>query len=86
MERFLVESSHSAHDCVLAVKLVYSAGYINNFDWGCYDGVHTGWAVIEAENAAQALGVVPAVLRDKARAVKLNKFDATSIAQAEKSV
>ena len=75
MDRFLVESPHTIHDCKLAVKLVQSMGYLNNFDWGCMDGVHTGWAVIEAENAAQALGVVPAVVRDKARAVKLSKFE-----------
>jgi hypothetical protein len=57
------------------VKQIQSTGYLNNFDWGCQDGVHTGWAVIEAENAAQALGVVPALLRDKAKVVKLNKFE-----------
>ena len=79
MDRFLVESPHTTQDCKLAVKLVQSMGYLNNFDWGCKDGVHTGWAVIEAENAAQALGVVPAIVRNKARAVKLNKFETAMV-------
>ena len=83
MERFLVESPHTAHDCKLAVKLVQTAGYINNFDWGCKDGVHIGWAVIEAEKANQALWVVPAIVRDKAKAIKLNKFDIATIQQWE---
>ena len=83
MERFLVESPHTEHDCRLAVKLVQNAGYINNFDWGCKDGVHVGWAVIEAENANQALGVVPAIVRDRAKAIKLNKFDIATIQQWE---
>lgn len=83
MDKFLVESPHSTHDCKLAVKLIQSAGYLNNFDWGCIDGVHIGWAVIEAENAAQALGVVPAIVRDKARAIKLNKFDSAMVDQWE---
>lgn len=79
MDRYLVESPHTDHDCKLAMKLVLSMGYLNNFDWGCKDGVHTGWAVIEAENAAQALGVVPAIVRNKARAIKLNKFEAEMV-------
>jgi len=79
MDKFLVESTHTNHDCKLFVKQIQSMGYLNNFDWGCQDGVHTGWAVIEAENAAQALGVVPANVRAKARAVKLNKFESAMV-------
>ena len=75
MERFLVESPHTANECKLALKSVQSMGYLNNFDWGCEDGVHTGWIVIEAENSAQALGVVPAVIRSKERVIKLSKFE-----------
>ena len=78
MDRFLVESPHTTHECKLAVKLVQSMGFLNSFDWGCKDGIHTGWTVIEAENAAQALGVVPA-LRETARAVKLSKFDSETV-------
>ncbi len=74
MERFLIESPHTARECKLVVKLVQSMGYLNNFDWGCREGVHTGWVMIEAENAAQALGVVPALIRNQARAIKLSKF------------
>jgi len=74
MDRFLVESPHTLHDCKLAVKQVQSMGYLNNFDWGCEAGVHIGWAVIEAENESQALGVVPALVRGKARAIRLSKF------------
>ena len=79
MDRFLVESPHTTQDCKLAVKLVQSMGYLNNFDWGCKDGVHTGWAVIDAENAVQVLGVVPAIVRNKARAVKLSKFETAMV-------
>ena len=39
------------------------------------DEDHTGWVILEAENAKQALMVVPAFLRGKARAVKLTRFD-----------
>ena len=74
MERFLIESPHTARECKMVVKLVQSMGYLNKFDWCCREGVHTAWAMIEAENAAQALGVVPALIRNQARAIKLSKF------------
>lgn len=75
MDRFLIESPHTVGDCKRAVKNVYTSGYLNNFDWGCRGGVHTGWVIIEAENESQALWVIPPFLRSKARAVKLVKFD-----------
>lgn len=79
MDRFLVESSHTTHNCKLAVKSIQSLGYLNNFEWGCNDGIHTGWAIIEAENADQALGIVPVFIRDKARAVRLSKFEPSMV-------
>lgn len=37
-------------------------------------GVHTGWAITEAENEAQARLAVPPLVRAQARIVKLNQF------------
>jgi len=74
MDRFLVVSPHTAGDCAKALKEIHSVGYITHFDWGCTDGDHTGWLVLEAENANQALMVVPAVQRHTAKAIKLVKF------------
>lgn len=74
MDRFLVISPHTAGDCAKALKEIYSVGYITHFDWGCMDGDHTGWLVLEAENAKQALMVVPTMQRHNARAIKLVKF------------
>jgi hypothetical protein len=76
MDRFLVVSPHTAEDCKTAIQQVLYAGYITHFDWGCMDGDHTGWVIIEADNAKQALMVVPTGQRAKARAVKLVKFSA----------
>ncbi len=75
MDRFLIESTHDREDCKKVVKSVYAQGYLHNCDWGCTSGVHTAWVVIEAENESQALWVVPPMLRAKAKATKLVKFD-----------
>lgn len=75
MDRYLVSVTHTNDDCVRALKAVEAVGMITHFDWGCKDGDHTGWVIIEAESRSQALMVVPPLMRDKARAVMLVKFE-----------
>jgi hypothetical protein len=79
MDRYLVISPHSAADCKKALHEVNATGYITRFDWGCMDGDHTGWVMIEAENTQQALMVVPSMQRHKAKAIKLVKFSPTEV-------
>ena len=74
MDRYLVISPHTGEDCTKIVKQVEAMGYITHFDWGCRDGEHTGWAIIEADSKAEALLTVPSSHRPTARAVKLVKF------------
>ena len=74
MNRYLVESTHSAEECHHVVEQFYYHGFIINFDWGCEEGVHTGWAIVKSENTSEALLAVPAHLRSKARAIRLAKY------------
>ena len=75
MARYLIETPHERHDCLALLDVVNAMGYLINFDWGCEDGVHTGWAIIQAENKEQAHLAVPPLVRAHARVVRLNKFD-----------
>jgi hypothetical protein len=75
MDRYLVETPHSAQDCRMLIEQIYSMGYLYNFDWGCTDGVHCGWAIVEAESDADARLSVPPMVRKKARVIKLYKYD-----------
>ena len=79
MERYLVESTHTAEDCHHVVEQFIIHGHIINFDWGCQAGVHTSWAIIEAENESQAKQTVPSLLRARARAIRLCKFTPQTI-------
>ena len=74
MNRYLIESPHTKGNCSLVISEVHAMGYLHNFDWGCADGVHCGGAIIEAENEKQARMVVPSIVRNEARVVKLIKF------------
>jgi len=84
MDRYLIETPHTSSECLVLIKLINAQGYLWNFDWGCEAGIHNGWAIIEAENEAQARLVVPPLVCSRARILKLNKFDATTVEGYEK--
>lgn len=78
MERFLIEVPHEAEKiaCARAVKLLLTTGshFLTHADWGCHDGEHVGWIIVEADNKEQARAVLPPAYRTQARIIKLNKF------------
>jgi hypothetical protein len=80
MDRYLIETPHRDKDCVQLLDLLNAQGYLTHFDWGCLGGVHVGWAIIEAANEKEARLVVPPLVRDQARVVKVSKFDAEDVA------
>jgi hypothetical protein len=75
MPKFLVVSNHTGEDCIKALQETLAIGYLTHFEWGCKDDVHTGWAIMEAENKAQAIMSVPTFLRAEAQVILLTQFD-----------
>jgi len=43
-------------------------------DWGCQDGVHNGWIVVEVGSKEEARNILPPPFRRQARIVALNHF------------
>lgn len=78
MPRYMIQTSHdpSPAAClrVLDAFAVAGAHYLMRADWGCMDGEHTAWIVVEADSDEAARLMVPPVLRKTAKVVKLNKF------------
>ena len=81
MARYLVELPHTKEDCLQALDSVvaFSNSLIDRIDWGCGGDVHTGWLLIEAQDANAAKMMVPTNIRDRAKAVQLNKFSAEQV-------
>jgi hypothetical protein len=75
MKRFIVVSNHTSEDCTRAIRETLAIGYLTHYDWGCKDGVHTGWAILEADDKAEAMMSVPTFLRAQAQVIQLTKFD-----------
>jgi len=75
MHKYMIESPHTLENCQQAINDLHAAGYLHHFEWGCKDNDHTAWAIVEAESADDARQMVPWYLREKARIVRLVKFD-----------
>ena len=63
MARFLIEVPHEAEPeaCIRAVKAFLNTGshFLSNADWGCYDGDHKAWMILELDSKKEALSVIP---------------------------
>jgi len=47
---------------------------LTHADWGCLDGVHSAWLVVEADDKDEARYLVPPAFRADAKIIELNKF------------
>lgn len=78
MPRFLIETAHEEETvaCAKAVQLLMTTGshFLTHADWGCTDGVHKGWVIVEVDSKDEARRILPPRYRDQAHIVQLNKF------------
>ena len=78
MARFLIEVQHEPEvlACAKVVQVFLSTGshLLTHADWGCMDGNHSAWLIVDVDRKEDALEVVPPALRPQARIVALNKF------------
>lgn len=87
MSEYLVISPHTAEECLAALDDVSKLGHdvLAKYDWGCLGGDHTGYLRIRAAGEAEALKMVPQIVRSKARAIKIAKFTPEQIEMAHKN-
>jgi hypothetical protein len=76
--RYLIEVPHpeARVACARAVDVFLKTGshFLTNADWGCRDGVHKAWIIVDVENKDEARAIVPPVFRAQANITKLNGF------------
>ncbi len=53
--------------------------YLTRAEWGCLDGDHRSWIIVEALNDADAKGMVPPVIRPNAKVIRLFEFTAEHV-------
>jgi hypothetical protein len=76
--RFLIEVPHEATtlSCVRAVQSLLKSGshFLTHADWGCKDGEHKAWIIVEVGSKEEARAIVPPEFRSQTRVVQLNAF------------
>ena len=78
MARFLIEVPHEAETlaCARVVETFLKTGshFLVNADWGCKDGDHKAWIIVDVNSKNEARAIVPPAFRGQAKIVQLNKF------------
>ncbi len=78
MPRFLIEIRHSDEyeGCVKALDAIvnYGSHLVTNAEFGCEDGEHAGWLIVDLDTRGEALQMVPPQMRAGARIVQLRKW------------
>jgi hypothetical protein len=78
MAKYLIEVPHEAKmaACVRAVQVFMTSGshFLANADWGCEDGEHKAWMIVEVEDKEQARSIVPPNYRSEAKIVTLKRW------------
>ena len=78
MPRFLIEVPHEPGTvaCARASKVLLESGshFLTHADFGCTDGVHKAWIVVDVDSKDEARRLLPPAYRAESTIVRLNKF------------
>ena len=76
--KFLIEVPHEGTQvaCARVVDVFLNSGshFLSRADWGCKDGQHAAWIVVDVDNRDEARRILPPAFRNDAKIVQLNSF------------
>jgi hypothetical protein len=79
MAKYLVEVSHSADriECLRTIQIFLSSGshFLTHADWGCLDGEHKAWFILDVDRKEDAIQIVPSYYRRNTKIIKLSSFN-----------
>lgn len=88
MNKYLIEVPHGSdkESCNQAIQIFFNTGshFLTHADWGCKDGEHKAWLMVEVENKDQAREILPAFFRHSAKITQLTTFTAQDIMEQKK--
>ena len=90
MPRFLIETSHTSEreGCIRALDAITKQGshLATHIEWGCRDGVHSGWIVVDLNARDEALRLVPPQYRAGSRVIELSKWSRDELEEMVKQL
>jgi hypothetical protein len=81
MTKYLIAATHEPDDCTRALgeELAMGPKVLDKFVYGCKEGDHTGYAIVDVKNLSEALAMVPGFLQESACITKVDKFTPAEI-------
>jgi hypothetical protein len=75
-QQFLIELPHTKETCLRSLDKLNEMGpdTLEMWSFGCHEGNHTGYALVDADSVSEALEVVPSEERKQAKLHKLKKY------------
>ncbi len=78
MPRFLIEVPHESTKvaCAQAIEVFLRSGshFVTHAEWGCTDGEHKAWMMVDIDSREDARAILPPAFRPQAKIVELNAF------------
>jgi hypothetical protein len=78
MPKFFIEVPHEAEvvACAKAIRVFLETGshFLTNAEWGCMDGEHKAWIIVDVDTKEEAHNIVPLAFRRDAKVTLLNRF------------
>ena len=88
MNKYLIEVSHGADkkSCDHAIQVFLQSGshFLTRAEWGCLDGEHKAWIIVEVESKEEARHIVPPYFRPDAKIIQLTTFSSMDLMKPDK--
>jgi hypothetical protein len=85
MTKYLIEVPHDADPaaCDAAIEIFLTSGshFMTNADWGCKDGIHKAWMIVDVDSKSEAQEILPPAFRAQSKITSLIKFELDSMGE-----
>jgi hypothetical protein len=83
MPKYLIEVAHGAEKnaCYTAIQVFLQTGshFLTHAEWGCLDGEHKAWIIVDVPTKDDARFIVPPAFRSIARITQITTYTSQDI-------
>ena len=76
MANYIIEAPHTDAECLAIMDEIVAdrPRLLGEFSWGCWTGVHNGWANLEADSESAVRTMLPSSNSDNWSVTEVNVF------------
>lgn len=87
MKKFLIEVPHDSDKiaCKKAVQIFLQTGshFLTHAEWGCMDGEHKAWIIVDVDSKDEARMIIPSYFRHLAKITELTSFSMKDLVEPD---